>query len=97
MHLLNIRVDGGVCTYPAHKHCANFRNGICILHGVPVNPDGPACQRFMARSVEPLLTHRSTNPALIKGERLETDLSELKRRLDAIELKIQKIKAMLKH
>jgi len=85
-----------MCTYPTHKDCVNFRNGICILHRIPVNPDGPACQRFMARNIELLQKPLSMEPVLIKNERSETDLSDLKRRLDIIELKIQKIKAMLK-
>jgi len=34
-----------------HRDCANFRNGICTLNGVAVNPDGVACPRFTSKSI----------------------------------------------
>ena len=35
--------------FPTHKECANFRNGICMLSGVAVYPDGPVCPNFTAK------------------------------------------------
>jgi hypothetical protein len=37
--------------FPAHRDCANFRNGLCTLNGVAVNPNGTACPRFTPKSV----------------------------------------------
>jgi len=36
--------------FPTHRDCANFRNGLCILNGVAVNPNGAACPRFTPKS-----------------------------------------------
>jgi len=33
-----------------HRDCANFSNGICLLTGVAVDPEGPACPRFMPKT-----------------------------------------------
>lgn len=38
-------------SFPAHRDCANFRNGFCTLNGVAVNPNGAACPRFTPKSV----------------------------------------------
>jgi len=32
--------------FPVHRNCANFRDGVCTLNGVAVNPNGPACPNF---------------------------------------------------
>lgn len=37
--------------FPAHRDCANFRNGLCTLNGVAVNPHGAACPSFTPKSV----------------------------------------------
>ena len=37
--------------FPIHQDCANFRNGLCTLNCVAVNPDGAACPRFTPRSI----------------------------------------------
>jgi len=36
--------------FPAHQDCANFRDGVCILNGVAVNPNGIACPNFTPKS-----------------------------------------------
>lgn len=35
---------------PTHKDCANFKDGVCTLDNITVDPDGPACQRFTPRA-----------------------------------------------
>jgi len=84
--------------FPTHKDCLNFRNGLCTLHRIPVNPDGAACPRFINKSAMLLMTVRSTRQPLLpcKNEEMEIDLSGLKRRLDAVESKIKEIKEMLR-
>lgn len=37
--------------FPAHRDCANFRNGLCTLNGVAVNSNGVACPRFTPKNV----------------------------------------------
>ena len=71
--------------FPTHKDCINFRDGICMVLGVPVNPNGPACSRFTPRSPMPLVPQGSG----------EVSLEELKRRIDAAEAKLRVIKSML--
>lgn len=70
-----------------------------MLHGIPVNPAGAACLRFVARSASRSLILRSTKQLSPpkRNEKMEVDLSDLKRRLDAIESKIKQMKIMLKH
>ena len=34
---------------PLHKDCANFSNGFCLLHKIPVDPDEPACADFFPK------------------------------------------------
>jgi len=36
--------------FPAHRDCANFRNGLCTLNGVAVNPNENACPSFTPKS-----------------------------------------------
>lgn len=36
-----------------HKNCNNFRDGLCTLYGVAVDPNGPACPSFTAKSMVP--------------------------------------------
>jgi hypothetical protein len=36
--------------FPVHQDCANFRDGICTLNGVVVNPNGVACPNFTPKS-----------------------------------------------
>ena len=89
-------------TFPTHKDCRNFRNGVCILLGVPVNPDGPACPRFTARDLTPPLAQQKPLTTIAipfsqpsKSTTSEASLAELKHRLDEAEVKLRKIKAML--
>jgi len=37
-------------TFPTHSDCANFRNGLCILNGVAVDPKGTVCPNFTPKS-----------------------------------------------
>jgi hypothetical protein len=37
--------------FPTHQDCANFRNGLCTLNGIAVNPNGAACPKFTPRSI----------------------------------------------
>ncbi len=37
--------------FPTHKDCANFRNGICTINGVAVDPNGTICPNFVAKGV----------------------------------------------
>ncbi len=46
---------------PKHKDCANFKDGKCLLYGVTVPPDGPACPNFVPRTQA--TTPRVTTPA----------------------------------
>ena len=32
-----------------HMNCIHYSNGFCALSNMPVDPNGTACQRFMAR------------------------------------------------
>ena len=74
-----------------------------MLLGVPVNPNGLACPRFVAKNVtspllqQPSVTYVLTSPQTRKTERSEVSLVELKQRLDKAEAKIRKIKTMLQH
>ena len=86
-----------------HRDCRNFRDGICILNGIPVNPNGPACPRFIAKNAAPPLLPQQTSvlyptpsSQILKTETSETSFDDLKRRLDGAEAKIREIKAMLK-
>ena len=35
---------------PTHKECINFRDGICTLYGIPVDPNQPACPNFTPKT-----------------------------------------------
>lgn len=37
--------------FPIHRNCTNFQNGRCMLLGIEVNPDGPACPNFTPKSM----------------------------------------------
>lgn len=37
--------------FPTHGDCANFRNGLCTLNGVAVDPAGAACPGFTPKSI----------------------------------------------
>ena len=87
---------------PTHKDCINFKDGVCTLLGVPVNPNGPACPRFTAKTpTQPTTTTAEMiHPPLYlqrpRSRNREVDLNELKRRLDKMEDTLREIKAMLK-
>ena len=34
-----------------HKECAHFSNGFCVMNGVTVGPDQPACPNFTPKSM----------------------------------------------
>jgi len=36
---------------PSHKDCANYRDGFCMLYGIPVDPSTPVCPNFTPRNV----------------------------------------------
>ena len=84
--------------FPTHKDCANFMGGFCILYGLSVDPNGAACLRFKAKNTQLMTKPQFGNASsfMRKYENVGIDLSDLKRRLDKIELKIKEIKAMLK-
>lgn len=84
--------------FPTHKDCANFIGGFCILYDLSVNPNGAACLRFKAKNTQLMAPPQFGNSSslMCKYENVRIDLSNLKRRLDTIELKIKEIKAMLK-
>jgi len=35
---------------PRHRDCVNFKDGKCVLYGVAVPPEGPACPSFTPRT-----------------------------------------------
>lgn len=37
--------------FHAHRNCANFRDGLCTLSGVAVDPNGPACPNFTPKII----------------------------------------------
>ena len=39
--------------FPKHSECANFRDGICLLTGAKVDPNGFACANFTPKSTLP--------------------------------------------
>ena len=82
---------------PTHKECVNFRGGVCALLGIPVNPNGPACPRFTAKTqtVTTTITYQPPYPQQPGGVAQEVDFDELRRRLDRMEETLRKIKAML--
>ncbi len=84
---------------PTHKECVNFRGGVCALLGVPVNPNGPACPRFIAKTptMTATITYQPHTLQQLGGVTQEVDLDELKRRLDRMEDALRKIKAMLRN
>ncbi|MCD6592196.1 MAG: hypothetical protein J7K78_04185 [Thaumarchaeota archaeon] len=43
----------GRMTAPTHSQCVYFRNGICVLRGIQVPPEAPACPSFTPRSTPP--------------------------------------------
>ena len=74
-----------------------------MLLGVPVNPYGPACPRFTPKDLSPPIAQQkpltaSSIPFSKSSKRTtsEVSLAELKHRLDEAEVKLRKIKAMLK-
>mgnify|MGYP000480480669 CR=1 FL=1 len=36
-----------------HKDCINYVNGYCVLHGIPVPPNGQACPQFQPKQMHP--------------------------------------------
>jgi hypothetical protein len=36
-----------------HKECAHFSNGFCVMNGVAVGPDQPACPNFTPKGMMP--------------------------------------------
>jgi len=48
--------------FPTHKNCANFRNGICMLSGTPVDPYGMACPNFTPKVATTPLPMARTYP-----------------------------------
>ncbi|MCD6530160.1 hypothetical protein J7L06_07765 [Candidatus Bathyarchaeota archaeon] len=62
-------------------------NGVCLLLGVPVDPNGPACPRFLAKTAKPPIMQPHAG----------VDLADLRVRLDRIEAELMRIKAALKN
>jgi len=74
-----------------------------MLLGVQVNPNGPACPRFTAKNLtpplspqKPLTTYDFPSSQILRNETLNVSLTDLKRRLDEAEVKLRRIKDMLK-
>ncbi|MCD6408770.1 MAG: hypothetical protein J7L98_00290 [Candidatus Verstraetearchaeota archaeon] len=51
---------------PIHKECAFYSDGVCLLHGVRVDPEGQACPHFKPREE----TVAATTQQLLSRERL---------------------------
>ena len=75
--------------FPTHKDCRNFRDGVCVLLGVQVNPDGPACPKFTPKD----LTLPLYKPS--RGVESGVSVAELRRRLERLEAKLREVRSML--
>jgi len=74
-----------------------------MLLGVPVNPNARACPRFVVRDITSMLppqkslgTPHFSSLQIRRSEKSEIYLADLKRRVDVAEIKLRKIKGMLK-
>jgi len=76
--------------YPTHGECANFRDGRCLLLGVEVDPNGPACPNFTPRSA-PIPTAPSPPSELW---RIKRELEELRWNLRLLEMRLKRLKSM---
>jgi len=90
-------------TFLTHRDCRNFRDGACMLFGVPVNLSGPACPRFLAKNAwssllpqQPVVTYYPPSSQVRETGKSESSFAGLKRRLDKAEDEIKQIRTMLK-
>lgn len=84
--------------FPTHKDCRNFKDGNCILLGIPVDPNKPACPRFIAKNITPQMSlayHDFSSLHNAKNGMPKVSLIDLRNRLDKAEVKLREIKAML--
>jgi hypothetical protein len=51
-------------TFPTHSDCANFRNGLCILNNVAVDPKGAVCPHFTSKSM--MATPQEVKPEVLR-------------------------------
>lgn len=52
--------------FPTHSDCANFRNGLCILNGVAVDPKGAVCPNFTPKSMMTMPQEMTTYPKVLR-------------------------------
>jgi len=64
-----------------------------MVLGIPINPNGPACPMFTPRNNISQYAE-GINPIFNSGTS-ETDLEDLKHKIEDLEIKLQKIKDML--
>ena len=50
-----------------HKQCANFNNGFCLIYGIAVNADAPACPNFTPNITEQTQANPIHLPALYQS------------------------------
>ena len=48
--------------HPVHGDCVYFKDGLCTLSGVAVDPDGSACPRFTSKSASKAIQPESALP-----------------------------------
>ena len=48
--------------FPTHEDCANFRNGICTINGVAVDPNGSICPNFIPKNTMVTQPKARTHP-----------------------------------
>ena len=92
MHIISSAKE--VNSFPIHKECRNFRNGFCMALGIPVNPNGSACPMFTPRNN--ISQHAEGINTISPSRASETNLEDLKHKLEDLDIKLQKIKNMLR-
>ncbi|RLI05368.1 hypothetical protein DRO24_05945 [Candidatus Bathyarchaeota archaeon] len=75
--------------YPTHRECANFRDGRCLLLGIEVDPNGPACPNFTPR----IQTPRAAAPPSPSLElwRIRMELQDISRRIGLLEMRLRRL------
>ena len=73
--------------YPTHRECVNFRDGRCLLLGIEVDPDAPACPNFTPR---PSITPGAPGPSA-ELWRIRMEIEEIRRSLSILEARLRRL------
>ncbi len=73
--------------YPTHRECANFRDGRCLLFGIEVDPDAPACPNFTPRAS---ITPGAPSPQA-ELWRIRMEIEGIRRSLSILEARLRRL------